>query len=226
MKRLAKFSLSFILAVMAVALNGCKDQDSYLLTNTPAPSPGLAGDIDPGLVLVCSKHADGPMIEEWIKPVIWDGVSPLETGVLYWFPSLEVERAAMAATSPQHLKWFEERMRDLAEMQGKTKSSAVLAVDDFNAYANVTFPGSQIKGRGQCHTLSGWSPPWDFLSHQIYIDTDSHGNYSLEKTYEDGAQHYDDLQKSFNCAESIDVDAYVRTDGGTQDDAHDSDSCN
>ena len=116
----------YTLIVMLAALFSlsCKDQDRGGLTGTSPAAPDLSGVEEEDLVRVRIRQGDGPVIEKWILPVEWDGVSPLKPGVIYRFNSLEREREAWTITGPSYLKGFEEMLERRAAKMGKNKAMA------------------------------------------------------------------------------------------------------
>lgn len=144
MKVMASIALMLVVC-LAVFLTGRSDKSAELLaesqTNVAAANP---------LVQVTSRTGNAPEVVEYVKPVIWDGVSEIQQDVMYRF-SCEDEMLAAFSSIPG----FIEQYQQAKAMPAKSKAGryARLATGEWgNAVVNTD--GSDIWARAVVETGS------------------------------------------------------------------------
>lgn len=218
MKRL----IVFLFGLTIVSLIGCNDRSSSLLTDSHPSTPSLATANSitievPGLTkdnvrefmrekgtegwdgVVIEFQNDGPAIATLEKVVIWDGVSPIENGVLYQFNSFEsVEKAF--ADRPEIFSRILKGKENISNAEkSKDVSAPELAVGEWYAHAFVyQVSPDLIEAYGATGNPSGPG----YKSHQHYSDN---GVIYRTKIYnfDDYANHNESWAHYWGCPNTL-----------------------
>ena len=224
MRYLIIFLLSFLLTGLFFA--SCEMTEKTTLTEAPVSDPVLAGEEDEELVGAISIASDGTVVEQWVKPVIWDGKSPIESAVVYRFDNVEELRKALAITSPWRLECYDKTLAARAESEKKTKISPELSTVFFGAsWVREDSPGI-LTGYGGVTTWGTWSGT---LRHYIRVEWDKNNKlFWVEQhdTWTDGQPKATELYRQPYCPiSSMWVDADIWLNDIKEFDSHDTGSC-
>jgi len=136
-----KKALTFALSTAIVFLiTGCKDQSPQLVNPTPDIIPSLSSstlEFEPGKIYSIDRLG----VRREVTPVPWDGISELESGVVYYIKGIEQARKA-ADDDAEVLAWIDAYEAFIADpskvpTKAKTKSTAKLSTDTWFAESNV-----------------------------------------------------------------------------------------
>src|SRR4030067_841107 len=129
MKKSKYFLLS--ISLLSFLFFSCKEQSSTLSTDLESQSSNLAASNSDNMVKLITRVGDGPLVERYVTPEIWDGKSEMKYGVVYQWNSWEEMLDAYKERRPESYaalkEMFEYKESQLSEGKKKAEVSPDLA---------------------------------------------------------------------------------------------------
>ena len=171
--------------LIAVTVFSVTCNDTNMITDTQPELAAISTESNPLDVTfkLNEQTGEGPEITRLAKPMLWDGVSKMESGAVYYFRN-EEEKLAAYATVPAVLNMYNKLL--LEREIGKVKeaiSTETAGYCDCDAYSFISWFNIEDSLFGQAIIKNGQGDV-GYVYHWWAIE-----NYSGLNIYHDGAAH-------------------------------------